>query len=73
MHNKGTNADDSYKTFDGKVAGWWWLSSSGSEQMIAATVDPEGFLCDDRVDDNRTAARPAFWLDLESIDLPATD
>ena len=62
----GAWISDSYKTADGKPAGWWWLRSPGRDQRSAADVDVDGSLDFDDVNCGSGCVRPAFWLNLES-------
>ena len=63
-HGAWTN--DNSQTMDGETAGLWWLRSHGSRQRSAATVDADGSLNQNVVNNGGYVVRPAFWLNLES-------
>ena len=62
----GTWTNDRYKTADGKITGWWWLRSPGSNRNSAAHVDRDGSLNDYTVDTDSGCLRPALWVNLDA-------
>jgi len=63
---QGAYTDSSYKTTDGKAAGYWWLRSPGYDQYSAAYVFTDGSLGSYNVHDACICVRPALWVNLES-------
>ena len=63
----GARTSSSYKTAEGKYAGYWWLRSPGSSSWSAALVRSNGSLFDSSVSHSSAIVCPAFWLDLSGI------
>ncbi len=62
----GAWTNGSYKTADGKAAGWWWLRSPGYYQYSAAFVYTDGSLYNRYVNLDYAVVRPALWINLDS-------
>ncbi len=62
----GADANDTYKTADGSMAGWWWLRSPGYHQHSGAAVDSAGVLSHFSSSFDTGIVRPALWLNLNS-------
>ena len=63
---EGAYTNGSYKTTEGKAAGWWWLRSPGYYQNYAAYVCTGGSLDYRTVNSDSGCVRPALWINLES-------
>ena len=59
-------AQGAYKAGNGNC--WWWLRSPGYDQLDAAFVNNDGIVSPGGigVNDDYSAVRPAFWIDLAS-------
>ena len=51
---------------EGKVAGWWWLRSTGSEQNYTGSIPADGSIHDTSVEYKTLAVRPVLWVDLNN-------
>lgn len=63
---QGAWTSDSNQTADGEAAGWWWLRSSGHDQLSAASVSGDGALNRRNVHMADICVRPAMWVQLEA-------